>query len=88
MLFLRNEFSKIFEDLHDDVIHTSQRPKVDFLKLVDCKIFTRNHLKLKAIYESLPTAWGLKICKNGKVEKNKYLLSYDFLQLMILYLFS
>ena len=56
MPFLRNELSKIFEDLHK--IFTMALFWFT-IKQIDCKIISRKFLKLKRIDKFLPTAWSL-----------------------------
>ena len=53
MPFLRNEFSKIFEDLFTMTDFTVD---VDILELVGCKMSVGKLLRVKWTHESLPKA--------------------------------
>jgi len=53
MPFLRNEFSKIFED-HFKIKELIEMSHI--LGLVGCEMLLRKFLKLREIHKSLPTA--------------------------------
>ena len=63
MPFLRNEFSKIFEELFTITLFSKMKIIYDQTKI---NMFARKLLKLNGTPESLPTAWGLRSLKISK----------------------